>query len=113
MLSYELAKKLKEAGFSQEGKGDLAAMIGDLNFFAVLPGDPVGTAQEDSVYIPTLSELIEACGKEFAGLHRVRHLDRWLAVRDTDGGMKQFLAGDGSTPEEAVSRLYLALHAKN
>ena len=43
MINYKLAKQLKEAGFPQEGKGELRAK-------------PIG---EELVYYPTLSELID------------------------------------------------------
>lgn len=99
-MNYETAKKLKNAGFPQyiEKKGRTS-------FFSN------GTTGED-FYAPTLEELIEAIGDDFHCL-----------VYTTNGGMdsdrKFWSAGtsryvkdwqNGSTPEEAVANLYLALH---
>jgi hypothetical protein len=58
-------------------------------------------------FVPTLSELIEACGDKFSSLHK--HSFGWLATSTSayaDAGH-----GDNSrTPEEAVARLWLALN---
>lgn len=61
-------------------------------------------------HMPSLSELITACGNKFTILGRVFNADNgfettgWVA-HTHDGG-----AVDGSTPEEAVARLWLALN---
>lgn len=111
MISYELAKKLKDAGFPQwnyQKKGDVFCR---------------GTDKE--CYIPTLSELLEACGKGFYALYspvdlytppgEAFGLMAWVAVspgseylpgKVIDFGHK---AGAASTPEEAVANLWLAL----
>ena len=86
MINYKLAKKLKEAGFPQEGdhwywKDDFNEWIEMLN--PELPDDPNGaTEPERFVLSPTLSELIEACGYEgdvpifkFLSYHSVRKND--------------------------------------
>lgn len=49
MINYELAKQLKNAGFPQKGSFNGKD----------IPDVPIGA------YVPTLSELIEACGDEF------------------------------------------------
>ena len=58
---------------------------------------------------PTLSELIEACGEEFYGVHTTHH--GYKAY----GGKIDSLTdeGFGSTPEEAVANLWLELHEKS
>ncbi len=58
------------------------------------------------VYEPTLSELITACGDRF------RSLDNY-----SEEGWFAFAVGEhtkvgGSTPEEAVAKLYLELNKK-
>ena len=97
-MTYELAKKLKEAGFKYDWCFD----------------------DEDNnrpVCFPTLSELIEACGFCFEKLE-MRKDDRtpehhlkfsgWRAIAwDADDTWQ----GDGQTPEEAVANLWLKLHA--
>lgn len=104
-ISYELAKQLKEAGWPQ------VPVAGLKGYFE---GHPTGNNEFERYYFPTLSELIEACGKE---LH--------CLVHTTNGGMdsdKEFWSAgkdnkvlnwsNGHSPEEAVANLYLALHPK-
>lgn len=94
-MNYELEKKLKDAGFPQH-----QPLVNDGN--------------GNWNYHPTLSELIEACGDRFHCL-----------VYTTNGGMdcdrKFWSAGNspkvhdwqnGSSPEEAVTRLWLAINKK-
>ena len=91
MLSYDICKKLKEIGFPQELK------------------------------IPTLSELIEACGDDFDSLERVEFMDletkekhnEWFVkpvevLRDKFPGAIKYMIGQ--TPEEAVANLWIKLH---
>jgi hypothetical protein len=89
-LAYDLAKELDEAGFPQAGKGEWVGSSDHL----VLRG-------ADRVYVPTLSELIEACGPLFATLSRD---ENWKASNGL--GMSE----SGESPEEAVARLWLALN---
>ena len=114
-MDYILAKELKDAGFAQDtelgfgqrsptGKGDWLYV-------------PTGKPSSDMVYFPTLEELIEACGTAFALLNyssgvksmRTEETLTWVA-----GGYKAGLLVDysGSTPTEAVARLWLALNKK-
>jgi len=93
-MNYELAKKLKDAGFpdSKEWNEHTTLMHG--NFFMT-----------DGHGVPTLSKLIEACGEEFA--HLIQGIyGEWVATsyknRDTYAVEK--------TPEEAVAELWLALN---
>lgn len=125
-MNYELAKELKDAGFPQDGKGLYAGNIGPVNLESVSPGEVVGFAHEDFSYVPTLSELVDACKPIKAddfGL--VVSLDGWLAYYNYIGYFEhhnKFLfendtynvkaEGFGSTPEEAVARLWLALNKK-
>lgn len=93
MITYELAKKLKDAGFPQynhspEYRGDR------LNESPNIP------------YEPTLSELIEACGDGFINLYNFGSF--WQT------NFKDGMAGEtaGKTPEEAVANLWLKLNEK-
>jgi len=97
-MDYELAKELENAGFPQV-----------LRSGRFEPSEDGLTV----VYIPTLSELIEACGEPFA---LYTHDGLWCAV-DADAGNVQWemdcvRGGEGSTPEEAVARLWLELNKK-
>lgn len=92
-LSYEQVNELKEAGFPQK-----SMTIGE-------PKEYTG----DGSYIPTLSELVEACGEQLDILQR--HGNMWDAVSFSLKPDEQFDTYF-STPEEAVARLWLALNKK-
>ncbi len=92
MISHTLARQLEGAGFPQR----------EINYFDDKKGD---------IYIPTLSELIEACGDNFASLQK--KVTGWTAFSFTDKTGKIYsVAGEGKTPEEAVTKLWLALNKK-
>lgn len=100
MISYELANELKEAGFPQNHE-----CIDGKELGAGVTGACLCTPR-----IPTLSELIEACDWKFAALYAPDKTD--------EGGYQCWVAdsrfpedGVGSTAEEAVARLWLALNA--
>jgi hypothetical protein len=111
-MKYEVAKQLKDAGFSQELAEGSFYLVKSPNLFA---GGPIynrfcwGGEGEDKPYReylldPALSELIEVCGTAFVGLDR---FDKgWKAT----GVFNDLLLRDGSTPEEAVANLWLALN---
>ena len=96
-MNYELAKQLKDAGFPQRS-------IENCN-------DPyeccIHVGDEDIATCPTLSELIEACGKGFSELHRFS--DFWKAWGYKNGLLEII---EGQTPEEAVAKLWLELNEK-
>ncbi len=100
MITYELALALKNAGFEQS--------LDSFQGYYMDDSDDIGTHQ---VYIPTLSELIEACGDVFYTLIRV---DRdygetifWVAKTYGARGHQE-----GETPEIAVANLYLQINYK-
>jgi len=146
MLDFNLAKKLKDAGFPQEPKfhgdpsGDVFVFTGSFYWFVkpeacVLPGfvdadeyqkwlqsasDPITPANNppDLVKIPSLEELIEACGKDIFEIHKdwpVKDGIIWVAV----GKLVVTISGEyeskgnmlesGETPAEAVANLWLEL----
>lgn len=105
-MKYELAKKLKDAGFPQK-----FIFPDDLELKARV----AMARDEDIVTYPNLSELIEACGDGFEYLNRV-HGGGWVAgTHDTpiEGTLGVSNFENGTTPEEAVANLWLALHSKN
>ena len=90
-MQYGLAQKLKRVGFPQwnfQKKGDRFCK---------------GTTKE--CYIPTLEELIEACGEEFDFLANNRN-GTWQA---SGSGVKDCV---GDIPIEVVANLWLALKVK-
>lgn len=125
-MKYELAKQLKENGFSQEGDEtyivDGALSMGG-TFKKTENGMVLVGDYSSSVYCPTLSELIEACGdKELSmscktlfsltqeiGLTDTGWKVWWYAYKNIGGERVGF---NGSTPEEAVANLWLELNKK-
>ena len=120
-LSYELANKLKEAGFPQ--KPDMrwvCISTTDCDWWCnrchkgekkvVNTSIPKSCPYDCKPYIPTLEELIEACGEEFGGLENT--FDGWRAYassRSRDNSKTYW----SKTLEGAVSKLYLALYSKD
>lgn len=101
-MNYELAKELKEAGFPQPFLDKKGIAHGALLY----PGNPYAYGMEDKqVYAPTLEELIEACGERFGTLERTS-IGVFGAYKKGD----MMVNGVGSTPTEAVARLWLALN---
>jgi hypothetical protein len=69
-----------------------------------------GETKHEKSYAPTLEELIEACGNGFFELVRSTNYTsnkQWQAYAEVDGDVCF-----GSTPAEAVARLWLALNRK-
>ena len=104
-MNYKLAKELKDAGFPQ--RYVRGQMMYDLSIEPNKEGIlPDGT---EEVFMPTLSELIEACGEGFGLL--VQHIGKkgkWYNTNSnsTNDGIQTF----GDTPSEAVAKLWLSLN---
>ena len=102
-MDNSLAKELKDAGFPQNGKScDTHSDIND------------STLVERFVR-PTLSELIEACPKQMGTatfvLGSANQGQAWVACYfDFRANRGAKLNETGQTPDEAVARLWLALH---
>lgn len=86
-MNYELAKQLKDAGFPQWDNESPRY---------------IGYKDAETVSFPTLSELIESCGK-YISLHQEPVYDKWEAESIGHSEI-------GSTPEEAMAKLFLKLH---
>lgn len=95
-MNYELAKQLKDAGFLEPiyPKGE---------WFDAF-GEKCGSLRA-AVYSPTLEELIEAC-KPARVLLTEEIEGEWFAFSNTS------VKAIGSTPKEAVGRLWLMLNPK-
>jgi hypothetical protein len=110
MITYELAKQLKDAGFPQTFP---------YGYFFIesepekdLCHNAMGMSVKDEekfalISIPTLSELIEACSQKMS-------IDIHIPVIGSVGkpiaqGTYEPISGTGETPEEAVVNLWLAL----
>ncbi|SRR5258708_30809905 len=99
-MTYELVKKLKDAGFI------LQEELGDYDHHR----SPHLQIDGKEFYIPTLPELIEACGeitlkKTRDALCEGEKVETFVYEAYTDE--KSCL---GATPEEAVANLWLALN---
>ncbi len=115
MISYELVKQLKDAGFPQRHKvnsipsecsmwyGDKGELVGFPDYF-----------RKTHCYIPTLSELIDACGTRFL-LLRQNGEGEWFAFDNTERTLSEGNISErppSKTPEEAVAKLWLKLNDK-
>lgn len=103
MLNYELAKKLKDAGFTQR-RGCSACLQG----YAFENGFTEEKIGDDYVASPTLEDLIEACGNDLDQLENT--MDGWRAYGSK--GDEPIEIYWGKTPSEAVANLWLSLHTK-
>jgi predicted fused transcriptional regulator/phosphomethylpyrimidine kinase len=94
-MEYELAKKLRDAGFDQE-------LIGGFD----------ATTFADGTLYPTLAELIMACGNEIMSIRKVWNengdICNWIA--ESDGKGNEPIIAIGKNPEEAVAKLWLELN---
>lgn len=94
-MEYYLAKQLKEAGFPIQSGEDGSQWIENPE------------TDLDEIYAPTLEELIEACGEKIGALNQ--EANQWVAYPH-QLYMSDGTAGFGSTPTEAVAKLWLALN---
>jgi hypothetical protein len=91
MISYEFARRLKDAGFPQS---ELARAQQQAGY--------------DYVSLPALSTLIEVCGEGIGALGR--EPDCWVACEYVSERGEWSNAHKGETPEDAVARLWLSLN---
>lgn len=116
-MNYDLAKELRDAGFpfqysykSNLTKEDAEKIADELS-----RGRAVIVPRNEEIY-PTLSELIAACGDGLDVLSHDRTKENvvWICNNySTMGSMPNpYLMTGGSTPEEAVARLWLVLNKK-
>lgn len=103
-MNYKLAKQLSEAGFPQ------ASYVG-AQWYAhggiIRQTKPMSTVPDGYLYLPTLEEIIEACGDDYFTLSGIG--SDWLAVY----GVKGVKYGEvrGKIRIEAIARLWLALNS--
>ncbi len=106
-MNYKLVKQLKDAGFPQhmENEGDVLIKGEGCGRITIING----RRYEQGCYIPTLSELIDACGEEISYLTKVKdQFGEWLWSAVTFS--KKFKSG--KTPKIAVAKLWLKLNEK-
>ena len=110
MLSWETTKKLKDKGFpvSQVMGGE--EWKGEKVYF---DGTKSESGKKIGFLIPTLSQLIDACGNQFAYLRAMENDWHAAGERPYDGADSpdgEHCGGDGATYEEAVANLWLDLN---
>lgn len=114
-MNYKLALELKEAGFPMPDRPKVWAVTKNHseyeNDLAYAQDSFVELPDKKAMFLPTLSELIEACGEDLS--HIKKWNGHWWAVThsrfDENGNNFEECA---LTPEEAVARLWLALNKK-
>jgi hypothetical protein len=117
MISFAVARQLKNAGFTQRNNSNSVYCIND--HLKIRREDAlrmwygsrskVGMdldLSKEVVYSPTLTELIEACGAPF--YLSCTDTGHWRAANTANGEGGQ----TGETPAEAVARLWLLLELK-
>ena len=105
-MNYELVKKLKDAGFPHTCN----TYCRDGYYGDEVCCSSEHTMERDKICVPTLSELIEACGEKFMGL--VKFEKGFKASGFDKKSDHPVHVKDGDTPEEAVATLWLALNEK-
>lgn len=115
-MTYELAKQLKDAGFPQRHSTHAYCLDGKHIAWMTDAFDPkedqcMHCGRGEHILIPTLSELIEACGDRFGSLvNELHEIIRWSAFgNDVYSNSVEV----GKTPEEAVAKLWLELNKTN
>lgn len=98
-MTHELAKQLKDARFLESENNSHFEMIDD-----------------EPYHVPTLSELIEACLQPGYFSFRLKQFGKgWLASIIENSKDKSVdestVKATGLSPEEAVARLWTALHS--
>lgn len=113
-MTYELAKRLKDAGFPQHE--NFRELCDDPYVCCVHQWrlDHKTGETKDEPYQPTLEELIVACGKSYQKQYEfflTWSVDKWFACfLDANFKSPDLPNGEGPTPTEAVANLWLALN---
>ena len=95
-MNYKLTKQLKDARWPQQETTKVSRWM----------TESVMSTKE--VFVPTLSELIEACGDKLGSIDHFPASKLWRAYADNYKDNQ----ADGKTPEIAVAKLWLALNKK-
>jgi hypothetical protein len=101
LISFALARELKNAGLTQRNNSNSVYFIND--HLKIRREDALrmwyGNLSKEVVYSPTLMELIEACGAPF--YLSCTDTGHWRAANTANGAGGQ--TGQGETPAEAGS----------
>jgi len=117
-MKYDTALLLKSAGFPQFGDGHALVLNRKLDgseqtMSTISWRDfirlPRGADSPEYVYAPHLGELIRECGSDFEAL--IKQAGGWGCISSLEYYRKAAGAYVGEEPEEAVAKLYLAIHS--
>ena len=115
MIDYILAEKLKNAGFPQTCKDAYYRYKlrgwqheDGIGIFEKEPYEGDYEQYEHLADKPSLSELIEACGDNKPTI-RPWNIFEWQASVPHKT-LRKITQGVGKTPEEALAKLYIAIH---
>lgn len=120
-MDYELVKQLKDAGFPQYLTKDSFIYIDGVEIIHNTDLGTVTVENPELVKVPSLSELIEACGDEFDTLYKGRSASfsypeqdgKWYCNASHNEANYSIYGGiEGLSPEEAVAHLWLELNKK-
>lgn len=121
-MNYELAKQLKDAGFPQSGKGERLWAFPSKQLLKDNDGLVQKIVEEkgESIYVPTLEELIEGCGEivlwqigeTFYAVKLTNEMKEQGMVDESYLDFSNEPVFEGKTPKIAVAKLYLELHKK-
>jgi len=95
VMDLELARELQQAGFARKPKNRTELPFGDIGNYA------------EAVYVPSLSELLDACGDRQFFIGRFEEGGNFHVTYD---GKKSEC--EGRTADEALARFWLAMTAK-
>ncbi len=114
-INYDLARKLRDAGFPQDQQDLCDVWLDDSQ--GVWTREFKNTMPVSACLVPTLAQLIAACGEGFGGLWRSGGKGwtcanpiwngNWAGSEDEPDNA---LAFQSITPEEAVAHLWLAIN---
>lgn len=113
-MDYKLCKELKDAGFPQKSYYGWYFETPTVRVMAKGHDIP----NPDWPLCPPLSDLIEACGERFICISKNPFEDKksdelWVATAYGTGIERSVkYTWSGSTPEEAVAKLWLTLNKK-
>jgi hypothetical protein len=107
-MTYELAKQLKEAGFPQRFSSGYA--FDEQGQIIQVVTDSDWTVKANYISIPNLKELIKQCREAFGGLEYLPNeiTDKFRAYNQPIATLSIY----ADTPENAVTKLWLALKEK-
>ena len=117
-MTYDLAKKLKDAGFPQEDtEWYWGKEWGSPKVFTFHKNASWDRENEQSCAKPTLSELIEACPRFQEGENEYWFSIQWQNSGGWRAGYLRYdtwhdSIGEGATPEEEVVNFYLEINKK-